>query len=224
VVLDGNRAYGYWNDGAAVDLGAYPDFEPASGLAVGSHAGDSAHFCGLVDEVRISAVARSADWVRATYRTTVENGAFTSYELAPLSDGDDDDDGLPDEWEVQHFGGLYRPGGEPAEDWDGDGFGNEAEFLSGTDPADEADRFLLDFDAVAPTTVVRFATRRTGLFQEDCDRYYALDVATNLTPPEWSAVADYTNILGADQLVTCTNVLPEAAPVFYRGRVRIERR
>ena len=34
---------------------------------------------GIIDEVRISNVARSADWVKATYDTIANNAAFTTY-------------------------------------------------------------------------------------------------------------------------------------------------
>lgn len=36
-------------------------------------------FNGWLDELRISNVARSADWVNATYRTIADNAAFTTY-------------------------------------------------------------------------------------------------------------------------------------------------
>jgi len=44
---------------------------------------------------------------------------------------DSDEDGMPDEWEVQHFGSLERDG---TTDWDGDGLSDANEYLSGTDP------------------------------------------------------------------------------------------
>ncbi|MCP5515803.1 MAG: lamin tail domain-containing protein [Verrucomicrobiales bacterium] len=70
---------------------------------------------------------------------------------------DQDDDGLPDAWEREHFGTLTRDG---SEDFDGDGQTDGEEFLAGTDPRDPADalRLLaitaldyvsLDFSAVA---------------------------------------------------------------------------
>jgi hypothetical protein len=50
--------------------------------------------------------------------------------LAPV---DADGDGLPDDWEVAHFGSL---GQAPNGDADGDGVSNLAEYRAGTDPND----------------------------------------------------------------------------------------
>ena len=46
---------------------------------------------------------------------------------------DSDDDGLPDEWEIQYFGHLNYSG---ADDPDGDGYNNLTEYLQGSDPTD----------------------------------------------------------------------------------------
>ena len=47
------------------------------------HAADAADavktFSGVLDEVRVESVPRSADWIRAAYMTQAENGLFTSY-------------------------------------------------------------------------------------------------------------------------------------------------
>ena len=47
--------------------------------------------------------------------------------------GDIDGDGLPDAWEIAYFGNLNQG---PADDPDGDGINNAAEFAAGTDPTD----------------------------------------------------------------------------------------
>ncbi|MDF1589871.1 MAG: PKD domain-containing protein [Desulfobacterales bacterium] len=46
--------------------------------------------------------------------------------------GDSDQDGLPDDWEMAHFGNLDRDGSGDA---DGDGISDLDEYLNGTDPA-----------------------------------------------------------------------------------------
>lgn len=49
---------------------------------------------------------------------------------------DADEDGLPDAWERNYFGGISAPSGGTLEDWDGDQFSNYDEFVAGTNPAD----------------------------------------------------------------------------------------
>lgn len=53
------------------------------------------------------------------------------------SSADTDGEGLPDAWELQHFGSIETNGGA---DPDGDRFSNLQEFLAATDPADAASR------------------------------------------------------------------------------------
>jgi PKD repeat protein len=53
--------------------------------------------------------------------------------IAPPDDPDEDDDGLPDDWEQEHFGDLDE---SPDDDYDGDGFSNFEEYLEGSDPSD----------------------------------------------------------------------------------------
>ncbi len=50
---------------------------------------------------------------------------------------DSDGDGLPDAWELEHFGNLSQG---PDMDFDGDGASNLAEFDAGTDPTDPNER------------------------------------------------------------------------------------
>ena len=46
---------------------------------------DNANYVGLLDEVRISRVARSDAWVKATYDTIADNATFTRYGNAGVS-------------------------------------------------------------------------------------------------------------------------------------------
>jgi len=53
--------------------------------------------------------------------------------LITITSGDDsDNDGIPDDWEMQYFGSLDRDG---TGDFDGDGISDLDEYLNGTDPA-----------------------------------------------------------------------------------------
>jgi hypothetical protein len=62
------------------------------------------------------------------------------YPPAPVLDSgaDSDNNGLPDAWEIEHFGAI---GVDPAADADGDGTTNLMEYLAGTDPRNPASVF-----------------------------------------------------------------------------------
>jgi Tol biopolymer transport system component len=59
---------------------------------------------------------------------------------------DSDGDGLPDEWERQHFGALTRDGGG---DFDGDGFSDRGELGAGTNPASRESALRIELIHVA---------------------------------------------------------------------------
>ena len=44
--------------------------------------GGTTQFSGCIDEVRISNVARSADWVKASHDTIADHAVFTTYGAA----------------------------------------------------------------------------------------------------------------------------------------------
>ena len=88
------------------------------GRAVG---GSSGNFVGVIDEVRISSIARSASGF-----------LFTAA-------GDSDSDGLPDAWETTYFGGL---GETPTGDFDKDGTSNLTEYRLGLIPNSGSSLFI----------------------------------------------------------------------------------
>ncbi|MBA4388315.1 MAG: hypothetical protein C0404_10065 [Verrucomicrobia bacterium] len=54
---------------------------------------------------------------------------------------DANSDGLPDAWQILHFGSATSPNAAPQADYDGDGMSNMAEYVAGTDPADAKSKF-----------------------------------------------------------------------------------
>lgn len=70
-------------------------------------------------------------------RNLITSVGLRMWEQAPYSieiDDDEDDDGLPDSWEEEHFGNLSEDG---EEDFDGDGLTNNEEYNNNTNPKDE---------------------------------------------------------------------------------------
>ncbi len=65
---------------------------------------------------------------------------------------DADNDGLPDNWELEHFGNLAQGGGD---DPDGDGLSNLQEYLQGSNPTDY-------FNGATPVLTMASANPQTG--------------------------------------------------------------
>ena len=91
-----------------------------------------AFFPGSIDEVRLSPVARSLDWVRATWDSQRPTATFIS--ASPAQSPDLDADHLPDAWEIAWLGTIY---GE--DDSDHDGMADFLEYALGTNPASGAE-------------------------------------------------------------------------------------
>ncbi len=123
---------------------------------------------------------------------------------APVA-ADSDGDGLPDAWEIAHFGNLSRDG---SGDFDGDGFTDLQEFLAGTDPANASDflkieaagssagAFLLNLHAVA-------------------GKSYAIEYRDALGAGAWTKLQDVS--------ASSTGVTQVSDPAFSTARHRFYR-
>ena len=100
-----------------------------------------------------------------------------------LSIRDTDRDGLPDEWELRHFGSLNGPRGGPEDDPDEDGRTNLQEYFSGTDPLDRSNVLRITRVELRGGAIrLRFATV--------LGKQYRVEKADQLAPNRWTILAD----------------------------------
>jgi hypothetical protein len=143
----------------------------------------------------------------------VATGDFTT--ISP--EEDEDEDGLPDYWELWHFGHLSP---QPGDDADADGASNAAEFAANTDPSDATSLAHLDIVSVAPDGLTLDLRVSEG-------RQYVLERRNGSSPADsWSAVSEPILIgdpIGEGSLHFITQApaqeTDEPGPWFYRVRV-----
>lgn len=131
-------------------------------------------------------------------------------------DGDNFDtyagDGLPDSWQVGHFG-VGNPDAGPTNNVDDDPFDNRNEWIADTIPTDSNSflRILMISNAVPDMEVA---------FESSAARRYGLEATSNLASMIWWPIDGQTNIPGTGGLtwLTHTNV-PDAT--HYRVTVAV---
>ncbi len=127
---------------------------------------------------------------------------------------DSDEDGLPDAWEIEHFGSITVSDGSSSADQDEDGLSDMEEYLTGTDPDNAASGLRGGMPSPTPGT-------NTITWTSAANRTYEIDYSTNLldTSAGFSLLA--SGIDATPTTNTYTHVTTNS-PSFYRVRAIVE--
>lgn len=79
-------------------------------------------------------------------------GSLGQYWISGVVSADADDDGIPNEWEIQYFGGFTNA--VAATDTDGDGLDNLTEYVSGYDPTNSSSVFQFVESSAPPFVLI----------------------------------------------------------------------
>lgn len=139
------------------------------------------------------------------YESEVDLGAYEFYIV------DDDNDQLPDNWEITY--GLDTTINDADEDPDGDGFSNLAEYLLGNNPLNSTDRFYAN-EAV---------NLGGGAFQltwsSNVGKEYSVETSENLV--DWTTAGGIYVAAGTTTSATI-NIDPAADSAFFRVTLVVE--
>ena len=206
------------NEGATVQLGAWPALDDATFLAVPA----ASVAWSATGPLSIAASgAATAGVVFQNTSATAQGGfggftgtlALTVLNVNPDDFGSYAADGLDDAWQVQYFG-LDNPLAAPAADPDGDGQANAFEFTAGLVPTDPASRFLVTIAPVAgqpAQKAIVFSPRLAG-------RTYTVTFKTDLNAAPWTPLpaAPFTD---AGSQRTVTDPAATDGQKFYRVQI-----
>ena len=136
--------------------------------------------------------------------------------------GDWDNDGMPEVWEVEHFGSTTATNGGAGNDFDGDGMLNSEEYPAGTDPDDQDSLFEITMEHSGENILVSFPTIASGGIGDDgMERYYSVEWRTNLLNGVWTFVPGFSNLFAEGQTVIHTNQTDNDS-LYYRASVWLQ--
>ena len=121
-----------------------------------------------------------------------------------VTDGDRDDDGMEDEWELV-FGFDPDDASDASRDSDNDGLTNVEEYRAGTLPNDAGSRFDLE--------VTREGSAASMTFESISGKSYSVLYADDLKTGVWLKLRDVSGVSGA---VTVNDPSPLESERFYR--------
>lgn len=156
--------------------------------------------------------------IRADHSYTVgQRGEVLRLDFgAPVPDADGN--GLPDLWELAHFGatGLDPQAVNP------NGHTTLENFVAGTNPNDGTSRFKVNAGIEgAQRKVWFFARAAEGPGYQGVTRFYTLEKSPDLSAGSWMGVPGFIDVPADNQ--TVIHLAPLAGPrAFYRGKVRVQ--
>lgn len=169
-------------------------------------------------EVLVFDFASDPDWTGQEvrrFRVDPINQATTNFSIDWIraSDGDYDNDGLPDAFEASQGLDLLDPS-DAASDLDGDGQSNLAEYIADTSVTDATDRLV--FKACS-----RSGSQFSGTLQGKAGRQYRLLSWTGVEGAPWQVVPGVVGPLASDAVITLIDATANEEVMFYRAEVEV---
>ena len=135
---------------------------------------------------------------------------------------DDDQDGLPDNWEVVYFNATGATNATPGADPDGDGYNNASEYIYGSSATSAVSAGAITITNSDGTARIRFQTfEASGPGYYGQARRYEVSTSSNILDAVWYPLPGFENLAGTNGFTEFTNSLPIDLE-FFRVRAWME--